>query len=37
MKNMIDNLNNNGKMNNSLVTTVTTKATNAGKGGSRKK
>jgi len=38
MRDMIHNLNNNRKMNNSIiVTAITTKATNRGIGGARKK
>lgn len=40
MRDMMNNLNNNRKMHNSIVTSVTTKATNGGirdRGGSKKK
>jgi hypothetical protein len=37
MRDMINNLNNNRKMHNSIVIAITTKATNGGREGARKK
>jgi hypothetical protein len=37
MRDMMNTLNNNRKMHNSIVTAITTKATNGGREGARKK